>query len=174
MVVVYLYKSRLFRRLRHSSLLLGQLPVYLCLQYILPYVVGDEVTYRWRQTQTFEVGGITYRLRQTQARFVGTVGQVGPVRQNYRPHLFATVLVCTRTFADGLFPRRPYGIADAYADRRPRTWRIGPTGRIRLMGQAWFGSRTHAGCSQQNAVGYGNSPRLILIVLIVLIVLLSP
>ena len=56
--------TRLLCRIRHSSLLLGQLPVFRGRQTVLPYVGGDTNTYRLRRTQGREGSGFTYRLRR--------------------------------------------------------------------------------------------------------------
>ena len=85
--------NRLFRWFRHSSLLLGQLPILSCSQTILPYGAGDAGT---------------CRLRRARARFG---------RRYYLPlaAIAGVVLVCQRPFAYRFSPRPPFGTADAYA-----------------------------------------------------------
>ena len=101
--------SRLFRWLRHS-LLLGQLPVYLCSQTILPHVCGDAVTYRLRQLRGYEVGGRqrvrawgvgpTFTSRLRRGKQVGQVGHLGICKRECprRPPRYGQTLTCKKTW----------------------------------------------------------------------------
>ena len=77
--------NRLLWWFRHSSLLLGPLPVLLCMQPILPHGVGDAGTYRLRWLQGGEVGNIARRLRRARGVWV------------CRPQSFTASLTHTRT-----------------------------------------------------------------------------